>query len=106
MAFPSGSPKNKAATADASTTFPAISINPDQGSGFAWGLQSKTTHFREDIGWLDRMLFPHCGFDNGHQFALQRSVMAFGWLAQALNDLIGRILDREIDGHGSELVPK
>src|SRR5258708_3142595 len=67
-------------------------------------MQTKATNFRQEVDGLDRILL-RGSFNDPHQFALQRPMMSFGSLAPGLDDLVGGILDREIDGHGSGLAP-
>jgi hypothetical protein len=48
-----------------------------------------------------------CGrFDDRHQLVLHRSAISLSTLAQTLNNIVERILDRQIDGHGSETPSK
>src|SRR5208282_1639457 len=99
------SPNNRAARAEASTTLTVISIGADQGGGLARRLQSEPANLGEDFGRRRGTVFLHGRLDDRQEFALQRSVVPLGTLPQALHDPVRRVLDREVDGHGSESAP-
>jgi hypothetical protein len=45
------------------------------------------------------------GFDDCHEFALQRPVVPFSAFPQALHELVGGIFDGKVDRHGSKSAP-
>src|SRR5271166_2666783 len=81
---PSGSPNNRAARAEASTTLTVIAIGADQGGGLVRRMQSEPANLGEDFGRRRGTIFPHGRLDDRQEFALQRSVVPLGTLPQAL----------------------
>src|SRR5271166_7132973 len=74
-ASPSGSPNNRAARAEASTTLTVISIGADQGGGLARRMQPEPTNLGEDFGGRRGTVFLRGRLDDRQEFALQRSVV-------------------------------
>jgi hypothetical protein len=52
------------------------------------------------------MVLLNGSFNDGHEFALKRPMVPLCPFAEALNNLIRCVFDREIDGHGSESAPE
>jgi len=68
-------------------------------------LQPKPADLGENIGWRRRTVVLDGGLNYGQQLPLQRAMMPFGSLSQALHHPIRRVLDGQVQGHGSESAP-
>jgi hypothetical protein len=101
----SGSPNNRAARADASTTLTAVTVGPDQNGSLAGCLQAEPADFGQNVGSRRRLILPSRSFDDRQEFTLQRPMMPFRPLPQSLHDIVRRILDRKVYRHGSILAP-
>src|SRR5437899_9379397 len=99
----SGSPNSKAAKAEASTTLTAIPIGADDRCGFGRGLKPKLPDFRKDLLGRQPARPADCLFDDCQQLTLQRAMMLCRTLSQAFDDIVGGVLDREVDGHPNRL---
>src|SRR5258708_9495548 len=94
-----GSPKSSAPNAEASTTLTGIAIARDHGGAFGGRPEFQPLDLGphvlggEGARTADRVL------DDGQQLALQGAVVALGPLFEAAYDLIGRILDRQVQRH-------
>jgi len=97
MSSAAASAKTTATSADASMTFvamPAIPVRPDYRRRFVATRQSKGANLGQNLVDRAAVLRLHRRLDDRHQFALQRAMVPRRPLAQALHDIIGRILDR------------
>src|SRR5208337_3018653 len=90
-ASPSGSPNNRAARAEASTTLTVIAIGADQGGGLARRIQSEPANLDEDFGRRRGTVFLHGRLDDRQEFALQPSVVPRGRPPRALHDTVRRL---------------
>jgi len=68
-------------------------------------LQSQPAHLGQEFSRRQGAVL-NGGLDDGQKLALQRAVMPFGPFPKALHHAIRRILDRQVDGHGSDSAPK
>jgi hypothetical protein len=78
----------------------AVTISPDDVDGVARSPQPQRTNFLEHS---DRTLGACRGLDDRQEFTLERPVISFRALFQALNDVVGCILDGEVQLEGSIL---
>lgn len=68
-------------------------------------VEPQSSHFGENSGWRGGACLRGCCLDDRHQFALQGPVIAVRPFAQALDNVVRSVLDRKIDGHGSDPPP-
>jgi hypothetical protein len=77
----------------------ALTVGPDDGGRLGWRAEAKAADLGKELGGAQRALGPDRVLDDGKQLALQRSMMALRPPPKALDDLVRRVLDREIDRH-------
>jgi hypothetical protein len=84
-----------------STTIP---VSPEEPGCLRIRPQPETADIGEHLGGRG-FAFHHGRLDDGEELALQRPMVPLGPLAQPPNHVIGRVLDQEVDGHGSRTPP-
>jgi hypothetical protein len=87
-----------------STTFTAITLVAHLANdldGVAGGLEPQPFALLDNFmkGHSGRARLPHGLFDDREQFATQRAVISMRSLSHEVDDIVGRILDRQIDWH-------
>ncbi len=89
-----GSWKAKAATTEASTTLPGITVLPDHSDRLVSCFQPQSFDLAHKL--LNRQSSPaHTRLKYAHELALEGAMVFSGLLTQATSEIFGHVLDRE-----------
>lgn len=91
----SGSPKSRAASAEASRTLAAIAVGAQERGGLGRRDQGQASDLGQHVLRRQGSVGARGGLDDREQLTLKRAVVACCSLAQVADDLLGRVLDRE-----------
>ena len=87
-------------------TLTAIAVGADHSDSLGRAAKAHPANLRKDLVGSQRIRLPNGIFNDRHELALQRAVVALGTPAQPRDHVVRRILDRKVDGHfGSDLDP-